>query len=112
MKASNPESKFRLLSTTLSALSPSEPDSDLKTFKRKKNRFKCRQKVPIFDISRKKNFTFVPHKVFVAGNICLGSLSPISNDNNKKYGVFGKECLHGQVEKVVNNKVEKPSPIF
>ena len=34
------------------------------------------------------------------------------NDNNKKHGVFDKEFLHGRVEKVVNNKVKKPSPIF
>ena len=47
-----------------------------------------------FDIpKRKKNF--VPHNDFFAGKICL---SPISNDNNKKYGLHGNGCLCDQVE--------------
>ena len=32
----------------------------------------------------------------------LGSLLSVSNDNNKKYGICGNDCLRGQEEMVVD----------
>ena len=79
MKASNPGKKFRILSATLSALSPCEPDSDLKTYKKMKSNIdpSVGKIFQSLTFPRRGKILFLPHNVLVSGKICLESFSPI-----------------------------------